>query len=177
MRQRHSTSYRKSASRSTAIDRSLPRRTGGLDFQSYRNKRKRRTRLNAPPSVFDTSVSRTAGLMVCGLDHWNPCSSNPTVPNRRKNLQGGCLSIRIIDFSRMTIYHLITAPRRPLEGVCQRKSTSVSPLPVESPASGRLCQPRPRCLSGPKSKLSLHFPHQGVHCGGSRATLSSSQIK
>ena len=117
MRQRHSTSYRKSASRSTAIDRSLPTRTGGLDFQSYRNKRKRRTRLNAPPSVFDTSVSRTAGLMVCGLDHWNPCSSNPTVPNRRKNLQGGCLSIRIIDFSRMTIYHLITPPRRPFEGV------------------------------------------------------------
>ena len=46
-------------------------------------KRKRRTRLNAPPSVFYSLVSESTGLMVVGLDHWNPGSSNPPAESQR----------------------------------------------------------------------------------------------
>jgi hypothetical protein len=57
---------------------SQPPRTVG-----WREKRKRRTRLNAPPSVFYSLVSESTGLMVYGLDHWNPGSSNPPAEFQR----------------------------------------------------------------------------------------------
>ena len=56
----------------------------GFDLPFHRDKRKRRTRLNAPPSVFFYSlVSESTGLMVDGLDHWNPGSSNPPAESQR----------------------------------------------------------------------------------------------